>query len=747
MRYVTIKLLLSFAFALSMFQSQPSATAFDADDTQVATGGADNAAALGKASKPEDLLRTLGSTFAKLNSFQAEYTRCIARESNGRKSEVRSEGTIVMERPNRIAIRTIGSERGSDCVCDGKRLSISNGREYIQIVAPKLFNHVVANPHFISSVQCNWPLEALCCDFPAEKLMEGLTNVTIVGHEVIDGTKVLRVSLKCEGDSSQVWIATDGVTRVLQSESEIILKPGGSAIQIIAAVRTIYRYQYKNWRFNIKPTEEAFAFTPPSDAHRVDCLGSSGIAKQRPRGLIGKRAPDVELELLDGTHFSLKESRGKNIVVLYFWRFGATGFELPFVTRLIEQYSDRGVTLYSVTQEKKSEWIRKAIQDERLEMNVGLDSDGATCKAFDATEVPTLIIVDKEGIVQCVHNGADQGLTNRLEVELEALVAGKSLAGAHGAEPDSPDPELSNAGFAHLWTRPSRYGDIAVSSDGKVIVGLKGRVVELLDIRGNYIKSLDLPYYSRRLRCVRSGKPDSDNLIVFNPVSGLASLAANGEILWTLPAGISDAVAADLDHDNVDEVIVGAKRALNVFEGNGKLRWSASADDGIVAVASGDFNGDGIADVAATSMFGSVHIRDANGNYLQGIDPQGTAYMQAFFRVASETKFRSLVIEDTNERARALNENAEELWAADLDVKGTGCDFLSFAPNGDWVAVGYDHYLCILDLRSGRKSAVTHKVKRPFSVAWSTVDDQPLLLVASQNALTAWRVTPRSANE
>lgn len=746
MRYLTIKLLFGCAFAVSTFLCKSSATAFEADDTQATTVGAPSAgkaASLAKASEPEDLLRKLGTNFGKLNSFQAEYTGSVIVEINGQGTETRWEGTIVFERPNRIAVRATGPKRGSDCMCDGKRLSISNGGEYTQIIAPKLFDHVVANPYLVSRIDCEWPILELCCDVPAGRAMEGVTNVAIVGHEVIDGTDTHRISFKHLGVSGQVWIATDGVTRVLQSESDTRDRAGNNAIPEIPALRVISRHQYKNWKFNLKRTEEAFSFTPPSEALRVDDFGSSGIAKPRPLGLIGKQAPDVELELLDGNHFSLKESRGRNAVVLYFWSYGATGYELPFVTRLVEQYSDRGVTLYCVNQKDNSDRIRKVVQAERLEINVGLDSDGATCKAFDATEVPTLIVVDNGGIVQSVHNGFEQGLTNRLEVELEALVAGKSL------EPESPDPELSSAGFAHLWTRRSRYRDIAVSSDGKAIIGLKGREVEFLDVRGNHIKSLDLPHLGRYLRCARRGKPESDNLIVFDRVSGLTVLAANGEILWTLPPGISDAVAVDLDDDNIDEVIVGAKGVLNVFEGNGKLRWSDSENNGVVSIASGDFNGDGIAEVAAISTLGSIHIHDASGKYLRVIEPQSFAYMQGFFRVAGETRFRRLVIEDaeTNEQARALNENGEQLWVADLDVKEKSCEFLSFGSNGDCVAVGYDHYLCILDLGSGKKSGVTHKVRRPFSVAWSIVDDQPLLFVASQNTLTAWRVTLRSINE
>ena len=85
--------------------------------------------------------------------------------------------------------------------------------------------------------------------------------------------------------------------------------------------KMVVTQQYKNWQFDVRPSEDAFVFQPPTDFKKADSLmdTASGGEAEPPSPLVGKPAPDVELELLDGGHFSLKELKDKKVVILDFW--------------------------------------------------------------------------------------------------------------------------------------------------------------------------------------------------------------------------------------------------------------------------------------------------------------------------------------------------------------------------------------------------------------------------------------------
>lgn len=142
--------------------------------------------------------------------------------------------------------------------------------------------------------------------------------------------------------------------------------------------------------------------------------------------LVGKPAPAIEQELLDGSRFSLKEQLGKSVVVLDFWATwcGPCVMEMPIIAKVADEYRDKGVSLYCVNQREDGDTIRSFLQEKDFKPAVCLDPQGEAGRAYGADAIPLLVVVDKAGVVRNVHVGYSPDIGEMLKAELDALLAG-----------------------------------------------------------------------------------------------------------------------------------------------------------------------------------------------------------------------------------------------------------------------------------------------------------------------------------
>jgi thiol-disulfide isomerase/thioredoxin len=156
----------------------------------------------------------------------------------------------------------------------------------------------------------------------------------------------------------------------------------------------------------------------------------SGGTSGEGSSLVGQPAPKIEQELLDGGHFSLDAQKGKKIVILDFWATwcGPCVREMPLVAEVAEEYRDRGVALYCLNQREDPDTIRAFLEEKKFDVHVSLDAKSEAGRAYGVRGIPTLVVIDKAGLVQSVHVGFNPDIGRQLKKELDALLAGKDLA-------------------------------------------------------------------------------------------------------------------------------------------------------------------------------------------------------------------------------------------------------------------------------------------------------------------------------
>ncbi len=219
--------------------------------------------------------------------------------------------------------------------------------------------------------------------------------------------------------------------------------------------------------------DRSFAFVAPKGFTPIEGIkeqpgGAAPAPQHAVQEKLGKPAADFSLTLLDGpgkTRTVSKADLAGKVVVIDFWATWCEPclMELPEIQKLIEHYKDstKPVLVVALSQDDEPQEIseirklvEKTLADKKIDLTrgpvgrIGLDPSNSVSKAFDVEGLPTLVILDGKGIVQSAHVGynpeAGEPLHKSLATEIDALLAGKSLAGEKDKVAKEPKKEAQD---------------------------------------------------------------------------------------------------------------------------------------------------------------------------------------------------------------------------------------------------------------------------------------------------------------
>lgn len=122
---------------------------------------------------------------------------------------------------------------------------------------------------------------------------------------------------------------------------------------------------------------------------------------------VGDPAPDFALTMLGGGSFALSEELRKCPVVIAFFKVSCSTsqFTFPFLERLRHAYQEEPVSFWGVSQDK-AEKSRAFCERLNVTFPVALDDASySASKKYHFTNVPTILLVDREGKVRFRQSG------------------------------------------------------------------------------------------------------------------------------------------------------------------------------------------------------------------------------------------------------------------------------------------------------------------------------------------------------
>jgi RNA polymerase sigma factor (sigma-70 family) len=139
--------------------------------------------------------------------------------------------------------------------------------------------------------------------------------------------------------------------------------------------------------------------------HEPGTLGDAakrGLFALRHLGL-GKTAPDVEGEDLDGKRFQLSEYRGRVVVLVFCGHWCGPCREMnPQKQGLVERLAGQPFALLEVNSDEDREAVRRTMRKEKLTWRCWFDGgrEGAIARRWNVQRWPSIYVLDAQGVIR-----------------------------------------------------------------------------------------------------------------------------------------------------------------------------------------------------------------------------------------------------------------------------------------------------------------------------------------------------------
>jgi thiol-disulfide isomerase/thioredoxin len=141
--------------------------------------------------------------------------------------------------------------------------------------------------------------------------------------------------------------------------------------------------------------------------------------------LVGAFAPGwKDVAVVSGSFPATVGALRGRVVLLDFWATWCAPCRasIPRLDALQARYGAQGLSVLGVSSEEAQD-VAAFTRTMGMHYGVAVDKLGQTTRAYDVASLPTLVIIDKRGVVRDVAIGVDPGQDARLDATLRALLA------------------------------------------------------------------------------------------------------------------------------------------------------------------------------------------------------------------------------------------------------------------------------------------------------------------------------------
>jgi peroxiredoxin len=136
---------------------------------------------------------------------------------------------------------------------------------------------------------------------------------------------------------------------------------------------------------------------------------------------VGNSAPDFRLAKIDGSEISLADFQG-HPAVLIFWTAWCPVCkeEAPLFNALAEKYEPRGVYVLGINIKDSVARTQDGIKDFGIRYRVARDADAGVARRYRVAGTPTIVLLDRQGVVQYFGNELPSDHSELLDAMLAA---------------------------------------------------------------------------------------------------------------------------------------------------------------------------------------------------------------------------------------------------------------------------------------------------------------------------------------
>lgn len=177
-----------------------------------------------------------------------------------------------------------------------------------------------------------------------------------------------------------------------------------------------------DWELNAQVVDADFQFNPPAEYQLVSNLADT-LSGQGSEELIGQPLPKFTLTNLKGQAVAIENENRP--VLLYFWATWAapTTDDLPGVVEFAKQLESQGVRVVAVNVAEDKDQIAAFLEANKVVLDVAIDKTGEVVHDLRVTELPAVVIVDKQHKVRGIYEEVTKDIRPKLAEELKKIMS------------------------------------------------------------------------------------------------------------------------------------------------------------------------------------------------------------------------------------------------------------------------------------------------------------------------------------
>lgn len=575
----------------------------------VGSGGAGEV----RLNEAERILARMVEAYAKTDTYADRGELRITGKQDGQPAEWKVPFSVILERPNKLRLQIYAGR----FVGDG-----TTNWGWTENLPGYLLKRPASKVLTLGEVYAD---EVLRGDFTEAAAGDSLTLAMLLGADAMDlirhqgerpeilnydeveGRRCDRIRIRRTDGDLIYWIDQETLTL---RRMDFPVKRLAATLANPTPPTDLKMYAvFVDAQLNPQLPPETFRFEPPPGLKIVDKFDPVWGAPPPvpPSAVLGEKAGDLQLRGLDGRSIPRSEWAGK-YTVLAFWSFSSSECTplMEALNHVYAKYRDRNdVRFLAVSIDPAGEGgvadadLQKMIGDAHWDLPQSRDVENSALKALGVRAIPSVFLLDRDGVVQDNEVGLSPQLAERLSSRVADLVAGRqlvqaardryaedlkkfeqakqsqSIGGDAGALPHAklaPKSSPKSLRLTELWksTEVKRPGHVLVTAEKQGpprIIVLDGlRTVAELDGKGKLVRTvaLDLPKEPEAVVSFLRTAVDREGKRYF-----VGSLSAQQQLhlfdkdfkrLLSFPdgshAGIADARIADIDGDGKLEICV-----------------------------------------------------------------------------------------------------------------------------------------------------------------------------------------------
>ena len=136
--------------------------------------------------------------------------------------------------------------------------------------------------------------------------------------------------------------------------------------------------------------------------------------------------PNLKLRMLDGTKTTIHELVKDGPIMIDFWATWCVPCKkvMKFLDEYHQEYADKGFKVLMINQDTPRSLgkVKSYIRSQNHQFLVSLDPNKALAKKLNGLVMPTLILVDKGGVIKWRHQGYVPGEEVEIQKQIEDLI-------------------------------------------------------------------------------------------------------------------------------------------------------------------------------------------------------------------------------------------------------------------------------------------------------------------------------------